>query len=125
MSICLWGRLLRSRIMMPGPLGSVSVVVVVLVAIAASGQSPALRAQRGSTTDAGVRLRDVAETAGVRFVHQHSPSPEKYYVESAPGGLAVFDYNGDGRPDVFFTNGAPMPSLQKTSPKYSNRLYRN
>ena len=41
------------------------------------------------------------------------------------GGLAVFDYNNDGRLDIFFTNGADMPSLKKTSPKYWNRLFRN
>ena len=46
-------------------------------------------------------------------------------VESAPGGLAVFDYNDDGRPDIFFTNGAETPSLQKSSAIYANRLYRN
>ena len=71
-----------------------------------------------------VRFRNVAETAGLRFVHQHSPSAEKYYVESVPGGLAVFDYNGDGRPDIFFTNGARTPSLDKT-PAHANRLFRN
>ena len=36
-------------------------------------------------------------------------------MESAPGGLAVFDYNGDGRPDIFFTNGAETPSLEKSA----------
>jgi len=46
-------------------------------------------------------------------------------VESVPGGVAVFDYNGDGRPDVFFTNGAATPSLEKTSAAFANRLYRN
>ena len=61
----------------------------------------------------------------MRFVYQHSPTPEKYFVESVPGGVAVFDYNGDGRPDIFFTNGAETPSLEKSSPIYSNRLYRN
>jgi enediyne biosynthesis protein E4 len=72
-----------------------------------------------------VQLRNVADAAGLHFVHQHSPSPQKYYIESAPGGIAVFDYNNDGRPDMFFTNGAPTPGLEKTSPAYSNRLYRN
>lgn len=72
-----------------------------------------------------VILRNVADAAGLRFVHQHSPSPEKHYVESAPGGVAVFDYNGDGRADVFFTNGAQTPSLEKTSARYANRLFRN
>ena len=42
-----------------------------------------------------------------------------------PGGVAVFDYNGDGRPDIFFTNGADIATLKKSSAKYSNRLFRN
>ncbi len=41
------------------------------------------------------------------------------------GGVAVFDYNNDGRPDIFFTNGADIRTLRKDSPKYWNRLYRN
>ena len=72
-----------------------------------------------------VALRDVAAPAGLRFVHHHSPTPEKHLVESVPGGLAVFDYNGDGRPDIFFTNGARTPSLDKSGPEFANRLYRN
>ena len=72
-----------------------------------------------------VRLTNVAEAAGLRFVYQHSPTAEKYFVESVPGGVAVFDYNGDGRPDIFFTNGAKTPALDKLSPIHSNRLYRN
>jgi hypothetical protein len=41
------------------------------------------------------------------------------------GGVAVLDYNNDGLPDIFFTNGAAIPSLQKTNSTYWNRLYRN
>jgi hypothetical protein len=74
---------------------------------------------------AAVRLRNVADAAGVHFVHQHSPTKDKHYVEAVPGGLAVFDYNADGRFDIFFTNGAQVPSLEKPSALYSNRLYRN
>jgi hypothetical protein len=72
-----------------------------------------------------VRFRNIAAAAGLSFTHNYSPAGGKYFVESAPGGLAVFDYNGDGRPDIFFTNGAATPSLQKTAALYSNRLYRN
>lgn len=45
--------------------------------------------------------------------------------ETMAGGVAVFDYNGDGRPDIFFANGADLATLKKSSAKYSNRLYRN
>jgi len=72
-----------------------------------------------------VTFRNIAESAGIPFVYRNSPTPDKYFVESAPGGLAVFDYNNDGRSDIFFTNGAPTPALVKNSPQYSNRLYRN
>jgi hypothetical protein len=41
------------------------------------------------------------------------------------GGVAVFDYNKDGRPDIFFTNGANITTLKKDSPKFSNQLFRN
>jgi enediyne biosynthesis protein E4 len=41
------------------------------------------------------------------------------------GGVAVFDYNKDGRPDIFFTNGANIETLKKDDPKYSNHLFRN
>ena len=41
------------------------------------------------------------------------------------GGVAIFDYNNDGRLDIYFANGADINSLQKSSPKYSNRLFRN
>ncbi|MGA3024675.1 MAG: CRTAC1 family protein [Bryobacteraceae bacterium] len=41
------------------------------------------------------------------------------------GGVAIFDYNKDGRPDIFFTNGANLATLKKDDAKYRNRLFRN
>lgn len=41
------------------------------------------------------------------------------------GGVAVLDFNKDGRPDLFFTNGANIETLRKDSPKYRNTLLRN
>lgn len=73
----------------------------------------------------GIRFRDAAHQAGVEFVHQNDPTPEKYMIESVPGGVAAFDYNGDGLADLYFTNGASIPSLRKSEAKYFNRLYRN
>jgi hypothetical protein len=105
--------------------------VIVLAALCVLPQAPAASRLSQQTvapaagSDLRVHLTNVAEAAGLRFVYQHSPTPEKYFVESVPGGVAVFDYNGDSRPDIFFTNGAKTPSLEKSSPVYSNRLYRN
>jgi enediyne biosynthesis protein E4 len=73
----------------------------------------------------GVKFENVAEAAGVRFVHEHSPTQRKHLIEQMPGGVAVFDYDNDGKLDIYFTNGAAIPSLEKSSPKYQNRLYRN
>ncbi|MFN0100661.1 MAG: FG-GAP repeat domain-containing protein [Bryobacteraceae bacterium] len=66
-----------------------------------------------------------APAAGPGFVLEHSPGPEKYLASTMPGGFAVFDYNNDGRLDLFFANGAELPSYRKSGPKYWNRLYRN
>jgi hypothetical protein len=74
---------------------------------------------------APIRFSNVAESSGVHFVLENSPTPQKRLIETMPGGVAIFDYNGDGLPDLFFTNGAAVPSLQKDAPKYFNRLYRN
>ncbi len=68
---------------------------------------------------------DVAPQSGIQFVLHNCPTPQKHMIETMAGGLAVFDYDGDGRPDIFFTNGADLPSLNKTGPQYWNRLYHN
>ncbi len=59
------------------------------------------------------------------MVLQNSATPERHQIETMPGGVAIFDFDNDGRPDIFFTNGATQPGLQKDGPKYWNRLYRN
>ncbi|HEY9140655.1 MAG TPA: CRTAC1 family protein [Bryobacteraceae bacterium] len=74
-----------------------------------------------------------ATTPGaIRFAYQPIPftldsceTPQRHAPETMAGGVAVFDYNNDGKLDIFFANGADIRSLKKTAPKYYNRLFRN
>jgi hypothetical protein len=61
----------------------------------------------------------------VDFKLDSNESAEHHAPETMAGGVAVFDYNNDGKPDIFFTNGADLKTLRKDSPKYSNRLFEN
>ena len=72
-----------------------------------------------------IRFRNVAAAAGIDFVLENGATPEKQVIETMAGGVAAFDYDGDGRTDILFTNGAAVPLLEKNAPKYANRLYRN
>ncbi len=73
-----------------------------------------------------------ARSTPIRFSYQpiafrleSDETPARNAPETMAGGVAVFDYNHDGRPDIFFTNGANIATLRKDSPKYRNRLFRN
>ena len=72
-----------------------------------------------------IRFEDASSHSGLDFVLNNCPTQRKYLVETMAGGLAAFDFNNDGRLDLFFANGAELPSLLKTGPRYFNRLYRN
>jgi hypothetical protein len=72
-----------------------------------------------------IRFEDLADKAGIQFRLLNSASLQRYSIETMLGGVALFDYNDDGLLDIFLTNGAAIPSLEKTGPQYWNRLYRN
>jgi hypothetical protein len=73
----------------------------------------------------GIEFQDIASRAGVHFATENSPTPQKHQPETMPAGVALFDYDGDGLLDIYLVNGAEMPSLMKTGPKYYNRLFHN
>src|SRR5262245_9536461 len=95
---------------------------------AAPGGALLLLAASPSAPD--VRFTDVARAVGLGFEHANSATSNKYLIETMGGGVALFDYDNDGRLDVFFTNGAkledPMPAGKapdKSDPRFWNRLY--
>jgi len=84
----------------------------------------------GATPASEVQFTDITQAARIDFKDENSPSSNKYLVETMGGGVALLDYDNDGRLDIFFVNGAkiddPMPDGKlpdKTDRKFWNRLY--
>ena len=74
---------------------------------------------------------EVKPQPGLDFTLRNSPTPQKYLIETMPGGVALLDYNNDGLLDIFLVNGgrvtSPMQtpeSFDRSNPLYWNRLYR-
>jgi len=72
-----------------------------------------------------IRFENITAKAGVNFITRNSPTPNKNQIETMVAGVALLDYDGDGWLDIYLVNGAAIPSLQKESPAYWNRLYHN
>ena len=70
-------------------------------------------------------FENVTSTSGVKFVLDNGAQPKKYQPETMTGGVAVFDYDNDGLLDLYFCNGAHLPDMNKSDPRFHNRLYRN
>ena len=49
---------------------------------------------------------DATQKLGIHFRQQASPTSKKYLLETMGSGVALFDYDNDGRLDIFFANGA-------------------
>ena len=82
-------------------------------------------AAAGMAPDAKIRFENIVVPSGISFVLDNGATPEKHQIETMIAGVAVFDYNNDGLLDIYFVNGAAIPGLDKSNPRYYNRLYRN
>jgi hypothetical protein len=74
---------------------------------------------------AQIRFEDVAQRAGISFKLSNGATGRAHQIELMPGGVAALDFNNDGCMDIFFTNGAMSPSLDKSRPEFHNRLFKN
>ena len=82
------------------------------------------------TDEPAANFVDITVRSGIDFRYQSSHTSRKYLLESMGSGVALFDYDNDGRSDIFFVNGAhlddPTPRgfiPEKSSPAFWNRLY--
>jgi hypothetical protein len=71
-------------------------------------------------------FEDVTDRTALKNFKHRSGSAEKNYIFETPsGGVAVFDYDGDGRPDIYLLNGSTMQALQGREKPPRAALYRN
>ena len=105
-----------------------SCLLLALLGVLASAQTSAPPAPTSAATPGN--FVDITAKSGVLFSGQASHTATKYLIETMGSGVALFDYDNDGRLDIFFANGAalvnPQPKgsvPQKTDSKYWNRLF--
>jgi hypothetical protein len=72
---------------------------------------------------AATLFRDITRDAGVTFRHHAAPE-KKYIVESMSGGVAMFDYDNDGRVDLYFVDSLTVETAARPEAARS-ALYRN
>ena len=70
------------------------------------------------------RFTDTSQSAGVAFERYDDMQGQHRNMEANGGGVALLDFDGDGRLDIFFTNGPPLP-LRLPGSEHSNELFRN
>jgi len=98
--------------------------VATLALAAASCPSRALKALVAGSRST-ISFENVIGSSGIPFILDNGTQPKKYQPETMTGGVAVFDYNNDGLLDLYFTNGAHLPDVDKSDSRFHNRLYRN
>ena len=109
--------------------GLTAILLGCWTAKAQNGSSTSVIAHRAATEQQG-RFVDVTTASGVHFDGQAYHTSKKYLIETMGSGVALLDYDNDGRLDIFFANGAPLsdPTApgtipQKAGPRDWNRLY--
>jgi hypothetical protein len=128
---CILVREITRKVAAIGKTAFCGVVLLSLALPRSAAQAPASKNETSETAVAtSGKFVDITEKLGIHFRQQSSKTTKKYLLETMGSGVAVFDYDNDGRLDIFFANGAriddPMPKgaiPQKDGPEYWNRLY--
>lgn len=72
-----------------------------------------------------IHFVDVAPRDSFDYISNNDFRGRKYFPQPMCGGIAILDADGDGRQDIYFTNGAALPSLQKRDRSFYSCLLRN
>ena len=74
---------------------------------------------------ASIRFTDIAPRSDFSYRTNNNFTGRKYFPQGMCGGVAIFDFDSDGRQDIFFTNGAKLPELKKVDSSFHSCLLRN
>jgi hypothetical protein len=88
--------------------------------------------QAASAPSNTIKFEDATASSGINFTHSFGSRKLGSLLESTGAGCVWFDYNNDGLPDLFVTNGRPLedamhpyPLKQKPATPPTAHLYRN
>jgi hypothetical protein len=97
--------------------------LLTIILVCMSVQGTVAYGQQTAANNPGITFRDIAQKAGIRFVHNNAAFGKKYLPETMGPGVAFIDYDNDGWPDIFLVNGMDWPghSGKHSTPK----LYHN
>ena len=82
--------------------------------------APALAASESSP----LKFEEVAKASGIDYQYDCAANGDMFVGDTMGGGIGLIDYDDDGRLDIYFVNGCPLP-VDPKSPPHPNRLYRN
>ncbi len=78
------------------------------------------------TPPPAIAFEEKAAAMGIDFTHVTGAQGKKWMPETMGGGVAVLDYDGDGRPDLLFVSGSWWPGDPRAATRKSSlALYRN
>ena len=101
-------------------------ILLGILLLPAMGQDKTTPPNPQNSSPAGpIRFEEIAEKAGLHYVTATGNTENKNQPQTMVAGIALFDYDGDGYLDVYLVGGAVIPSLEKETPVYWNRLFHN
>src|SRR3989441_3948009 len=91
----------------------------------ASLSAPGTNAQPSNSSPQIANFTDIAEQAGLTMMNVFGgKETKKYIIETTGTGVAIFDYDNDGWPDIFLVNGTTLEGFPPGKAPISH-LYRN
>jgi len=88
-------------------------------------EPPSPPASAFPTVTPTVRFTDVAPRSAFSYTSNNDFTGRKFFPQPMCGGIALIDYDGDGKVDIFFTNGSKLPDYTRPNPSYYSCLLRN